>query len=254
MSAQFRLVSAILADVQYRADIQGEDDRHPTANLLRLFNESAQQLRTRKANLGFDGYLTGTSPANLSTTAPIATETYTEENWPLDASNIYGVHVLATDGTWFPLKPISLSGIRDYQLSTNYSIFSGYQGLPAAFALRLAPLGVSAVETVGKIVIVPKPTTARSFRIMYLSNHVDMVATDTFNGMAGDIEWIIWDMTAKISARDNDSANTYKIAQIERDRIEKVFAENVPRTQMGSSEEPRRADEEDFYNGYPRAL
>jgi hypothetical protein len=33
-------------------------------------------------------------------------------------------------------------------------------------------------------------------------------------------EWIIWDVAAKISARDNDSAGTYQIAQVEREKVE----------------------------------
>jgi hypothetical protein len=254
MSAQFRLVSAIMDDILYRADIQGMTDRHPTANILRMVNESVQQLRVRKANLGFDGFLTGTTPAALSLTAPVTGETYTEENWPLDAANIYGVHVQVETDLWLPLKPISLAGIRDYQRpQSNYGLV-GRQGLPRAFALREAPIGITSTETVGKIVIVPKPTIARNFRIFYLKNAVDLASSDTFNGMAGDIEWIIWDVVAKISCRDNDSANTYQISIRERDRIEKVMAENVPRTQMGSSEEPRRADEDDYDNWYPRAL
>lgn len=253
MSAQFRLVSACLEDIRIRADIQGLDDRHPTAELLRFFNESAQQLQLRKVNLGFEGYLTGTAPASLSVTAPVTGETYTEESWPLDASHIHSVHVLATTGLWVPLKPISIAGIRDYQV-TQSSSFYGTQGMPLAFALRQAPFGAASVETVGKIVIVPKPTVVRQFRIFYLQNWADIADTATFNGMSGDIEWIIWDCVAKISAKDNDSQSTYSIATIERDRIEKMFASSVPRTQMGSSIEPRRATDDDFYDLIPRAL
>lgn len=254
MANQFRLVSDIIADAEYRADVLGQADRHPTANKTRLFNESVQQLRTRLTNLGYEYFLYGTTPAALSTTAAATGETYSEENWPKDAQRIYGVHVLFQTGLWLPLKPISLSGIRDYQFTRNHWASFGVQGQePCAFALREAPLGVTTTETVGKIIIVPKPTVARSFRIWYLQNWEDVATTATFNGQAGHIEWIIWDMVIKFSARDNDSNETYRIATIERDRIEKLLASEAPHTQMSSSEEPRRADDE-YYNVGPRAL
>lgn len=244
MANQFRLVSSIIADAEYRADVQGQTDRHPAANKLRLFNESVQQLRTRLTNLGYEWWLYGTAPGALSTTAAATGETYSEENWPADAQRIYGVHVLFQTGLWIPLKPTSLSGIRDFQHARNPWATFGILGTePCAFALREAPLGVTTVETVGKIIIVPKPTVARQFRIFYLQNWTDVADTATFNGQAGHIEWIIWDMVIKLSARDNDSNETFKIATIERDRIERLLAAEAPRTQMAMSQEPRRADE-----------
>lgn len=246
MAAQFRLVSAILADAAYRADIEGQVDRHPAANQLRLFNESVQQLRLRMSNLGFEGFLKGTSPAALGITPVVTGETYSEENWPVDAANIYAVHVLFETGLWLPLKPISLAGIRDYQRQGLRGATLSQRAAPAAFALREAPLGVATVETPGKIVLVPTPTVARQFRIFYLQNWADVADTATFNAQDGFIEWIIWDMVVKYSARDNDSNQTYKIAVIERERVEQELAKMIPRTQMGSSEEPRRADDDGY--------
>lgn len=242
MANQFRLVSDIILDAQYRADIQGQDDRHPAANLLRLFNESAQQLRVRKANLGFEGYFKRAANATLSLTAAATGETYSEQDWPVDACNIYGVHVLFETNLWIALKPVSISGIRDYQRNGVWEQ-AFRRGNPAVFALREAPLGVTTVETAGKICIAPLPTVARTYTVIYLQNWSDAASTDKFNGFAGDIEWVIWDMVAKISARDNDSNKTHDIAMVERDRIEKVFASAVPRIQMGTSIEPRRADD-----------
>lgn len=250
MASQFRVVSSILDDAAYRADIQGMLDRHPLANQLRLFNESVQQLRLRMSNLGFEGFLAGTSPTALSLTAAATGETYSEEIWPADACNIYAVHVLFETNLWIPLKPISLAGIRDYQRQGPLGVSLNVRAAPAAFALRQAPLGVVAVETAGKIIMVPLPTVARQFRIFYLQNWTDALSTDTFNGFDGFIEWIIWDMVVKYSARDNDSNQTYQIATLERARIELELGKMVPRTQMGSSEEPRRADDDDGYNPF----
>ena len=256
MASQFRLVSAIVADVRYRADIQGQLDRHTDANLVRLFNESVQQLRTRLVNLGYEGLLKATTPAALSTTAAATGETFSEESWPIDAQRIYGVHVLFQTSLWLPLRPITISDIRDFQLSKQpWAVFGVGGTEPAAFALREAPLGAAAVETVGKLIIVPKPTVARSFRIWYLQNWTDLALTDTFNGMSGHIEWIIWDIVIKVSARDNDSNETHAIAQAERAHVEGLLAADAPRTQMAASVEPRRADEDELWDNYsPRAL
>jgi len=250
MAGQFRLVSEILADAAYRADIEGQDDRHPAANQLRLFNESAQQLRTRLSNMGFEWFLKRSTTATLSITAAVTGETYSEQDWPIDAQQIYGVHVRFQPDLWLPLRPISLGGIRDFQRSRpGGSLFSSIQSNdPRAFALREAPLGVTTVETAGKILILPLPVTARDFCIFYLQNWADVATTAEFSGHAGWIEWIIWDMVIKYSARDNDSAETHKIATIERQRVEDVMAQQAPRTQAGEAEEPRRAD--DVFDDY----
>lgn len=250
MAGQFRLVSAILDDTAYRADVQGMDDRHPLLNRLRLFNESVQQLRLRMSNLGFEGFLKGTAPAALGIVPSVTGETFSEENWPSDAANIYAVHVLFETGLWVPLKPISLAGIRDYQRLGVWGTSLSTRSSPAAFALREAPLGVLTVETAGKIILVPTPAIARTFRIFYLQNWADVADTATFNGQDGFIEWIIWDGVVKLSARDNDSSATYGIALQERGRIEQELAKMIPRTQMGSSEEPRRADDDEGFNSW----
>lgn len=252
MSQQFQLVSAILAELQYRADIQGQDDRHPPANLLRSFNDSAQKLRTKLTDMGFEYWLTYTAPQALGTTVQATGETFTEESWPIDAARIYGVHVLVQAGCWQPLKPITLQGIRDYQGNPGgFSFFgSGASGIPQCFALRLAPFGAAAVETVGKIVLVPAPTVARQYRLIYLPVFAPLVTTDTFNALESHVEWILWDMCVKVAARDNDARGTAAIAMKERELLEETFSRMAQRTQMAASMEPRRADLFEGFGGY----
>lgn len=251
MSQQFQLVSAIIAELQYRADIQGQDSRHPPANLLRSFNDSAQKLRTKLTDMGFEWWLTFTAPQALSLTVQATGETFTEESWPIDCARIYGVHVLIQAGMWAPLKPITLQGMRDYQGGGNYlGFFGGQSGTPQAFALRLAPFGAAAVETAGKIVLVPASTVARQFRLLYLPVFAPLVTTDTFNALESHVEWIIWDMAVKVAARDNDARGTAAIALKERELLEESFSRMAQRTQMAASMEPRRADlSENNYGG-----
>jgi hypothetical protein len=244
MSNQFKLVSAIIADVRYQADIEGLDDRHPTANLLRSFNDSAQKLRTKLTDWGYDHFLVPTSTATLPIVPAATGETYAEIDWPKDAARIYQIHVQFETNLWLPLKPISLSGIRDYQQT--YRGRLGVSQGPAAFALRQAPFGAAAVETVGKIMLVPVPQVARNYRMFYLPNWSDLGVNDTFNGHEGHIQWIVYDMVVKIAVRDNDSSATYGMAMQERANIEQMLAKSAPRTQSASSQEPRRDDGEGY--------
>ena len=128
MANQFRLVQSIIDDAVYRADVQGQDDRHPAANRLQFFNESAQQLRTRLTNLGYEWFLRRTATAQLPIVPALTGETYAEINWPSDTQRVYGIHVLFMPGLWLPLRPISISGIRDYQFARNPWARFGIQG------------------------------------------------------------------------------------------------------------------------------
>lgn len=242
MSGNFQLVSDLIAEVQYRGDIQGQDDRHPSADLLRSFNDSARKLISTLTDMGYEWFLTSTAAQALSTT-PFATgETYSEEDWPIAAARIYQIWVLYQTGFWRHLKPISLSGIRDYQLRPTVSLSSFGVFGPLAYALRLAPFAAGSTETVGKILIVPLPTVPLQFKIHYLPHYQPLGLTDKFAGGEAFQEYIVWDMIVKIASRDNDTAETYKIAVTERDRVISAMAKAAPRTQNTELEEPRNTD------------
>ncbi len=245
MTLQFKLVSAIIAEMQYRGDIEGQDDRHTPAALLRSFNDSAQKFRTKITDMGFEWFLELSTPAPLLTTAAATGETYTELPWPLNVARVFGIHVLLQPNVWVTLKPIGIQGIRDFQYNANsigFGGFGGAQGMPVAFALQQAPFGLVAVETAGKIIIAPRPTQARPYRLVYLPVMTPLIATDTFNCQESHAEWIIWDMIVKSAARDNDARETYKIAYEERRGIEDMFSKMAMRTNMAGPFEPRRAD------------
>lgn len=253
MTLQFNLVSEIIAEAAYRADILGQDDRHPPANQLRCFNDSAQKFRSMITDLGFEWFLKFTAAQNLSTNPQAANETFSEEDWPLEAARIYGVHVLMQSGFWKPLSPIGVQGIRDYQYSQNGLGYMGSGEAPEVFALRLAPSGVGAVETVGKIAIAPLPRVARPFRLVYMPVFTKLATTDTYNGIESHVEWIIWDMVIKYSARDNNARETYGIAREERANVQDMFTKSAQRAQMVAAMSPRRADS--FEGDYgPREL
>lgn len=251
MSQQFQLVSTIITRAERQAGIQGQLDRHTPAELLSQFNQSAGELRVRLTNWGFEWFLerlaTGTLPI-----VPAATgETFAEIDWPIAAQRIYRIDVLFQTGLWLPLRMVTTGGLRDFQQFHNFWDVSGITDGPCAFALRKAPFGAATVETVGKIMIAPVPKTARSYTIFYLANFSDLVASDTFNGHASFIEWIVQDMVCKISEVDNDSNETYRVAMLERDRLEKLFASEAPKAQQVHAHVPRRMDEDQWWGWGP---
>lgn len=251
MAGQFQLVSAIIARAARQADILGQDDRWTPAEQLSQFNASAGELRLRLSNLGFDWFLERTSAA-LPIVAAATGETYAEIDWPIRAQRIYGIHVLFAADRWLPLRPTTISGLRDYQ--NGRSLWPEYgigPNEPKAFALRKAPFGASAVETVGKIMITPVPRTARTYALWYLENFAPMLTTDTFNGHASFVEWIVQDMVVKYSEGDNNSNETHRIAFEERARLEAIFAAEAPKTQLSETIQPRNVDDDDWNSGGP---
>jgi hypothetical protein len=242
MSQQFQLVSAIIARAARQAGIQGQDDRHTAAEQLAQFNASAGELRVRLTNLGFEWFLERLATASLPTTAAASGETYAEIDWPLAAQRIYRIDVLFQTDLWLPLKMVSIGGLRDFQRFRNLWDVPGISDGPCAFALRKAPFNTTNSETVGKIMIAPVPRTARSYTMFYLANFSDMASTDTYNGHASFIEWIVQDMVCKYSEVDNDSNSTYQIAMLERQRLEALFASEAPKTQQAHADVPRRSD------------
>lgn len=253
MSSQFKLVSALITRAQSLADIEGQDDRHTPTELLAQFNASAGELRVRLSNLGFDWFLERVG-STLPTTAAVTGETYAEIDWPKDAQRIYRVDVLFQTGLWLPLRPVTIGGLRDFQLFNNFWDVPGITDGPCAWAMRKAPFGNAATETAGKIMIAPVPLTARPYAMFYLANWSDLIATDTFNGHASFQEWIVQDMVCKITERDNDSQQAFGIASNERARLENLFAQEAPKTQLAQADIPRRIDSVGFWDGGPRMV
>ncbi len=248
MAGQFQLVSAIIARAARQADILGQDDRWTAAEQLSQFNASAGELRLRLSNLGFDWFLERSTTAALPTTPAVAGETYAKIDWPIRAQRIYAVRVQFQSDLWLPLKPTNIAGLDDYQRARGRSAWDDYglpPGSPRAFALKRAPFGVTSVETAGEILITPIPRGALNYTLVYLENFAPMIATDTFNGHASFVEWIVQDMVCKYSEGDNNVNETFHIAQLERDRLEALFAAEAPKTQNTETRAPRRIDDDD---------
>ena len=236
MTYQFRLLSEIIDDIQYRGNLAGYDQRHPEATLKILWNASWQELR-EIVSFAEDGtFLQQTTPASLPTT-PATSEDYVVVDWPVNAVAIFGVRV-KTNERWRPLKSLPASALHDYQYD---GLFGTTARNPIGYILKTIPFGASATETAGKIMIVPVPTSG-TYSVWYLEAW-SPVTTDahTVSGHAAWVEHSIWSTIVKARAADGQQDDTYQIAFKERDRVEERIIERARRLSEGMSQEPRDA-------------
>jgi hypothetical protein len=224
-----RTLGNLVTDVQDRADVAGYIARHPPATLRRRVIESYHAMRemllswgsTRWSGLPFT--LDPTLAVPLDSTGVIYSLSYTNgpEN-PIERPRLLEAQIVP--GKWEELVPISLGDIAEYTVS-NISrprawVLTGSSGDPV--------LDETSLGGMMKVLIVPSFPTTIVIRAWATSviNITDADATNlTLDGPGFD--WIIWDAVIKIAARDNDSQNTYQIAQIERDKSEALLRAGV---------------------------
>lgn len=240
MTYQFKALSAVIDDIQYRGNLAGYDQRHPEATLKLLWNDSWQELR-EIVSFAEDGtFLQQTPPATFASvgaTTAVSGEDYAVVDWPVNAVAIFGVRV-KTNERWRPLKNLSAASLHDYQYD---GLFGSNARNPVGYILKTIPFGASATETAGKIMIVPVPT-AGSFSVWYLEAWAPL-STDAhvISGHAAWIEHSIWSTIVKARAADGQMDDTYQIAFKERDRVEERIVERARRLSEGMSQEPRDA-------------
>ncbi len=179
-------------------------------------------------------------------------EVYAEVDFPTDAIAIYGVRVNVNGSRWYPLKRIPFGAIHDYQFLPTFSGFAPNRG-PIAYTTRILPDGVGSTETVGKIMILPIPTSG-NYAVWYLQGWADRTAdTDTFPGMADFHEWAILNTCIKMAQPDGDSAQQVQLWMLERQRVEGLITARAMQFEDGLPIEPRdaRGDgyDPDFWRG-----
>jgi hypothetical protein len=216
--ARTRTVTELIADVRYRANIEGETARHSDANIQRLINESWQELRELISDAGYPYYLKAKSGA--LTPGPVVPDAASDPNLtagfgtlplPTDCLRVYGVD-LEIDGVLVELEPLAFERRNAYQVN------GSRVGRPIAFYPY--NMGQEATTTVaaGALAILPAPESNYKYTLWYLPVWTDIATTSVFNGFASAEQWVIWDVCVKVTARDNDRQAIFAIAQAERAR------------------------------------
>lgn len=203
--ARTRSLTNLLADVRFQSDVQGFSLRHDDTNLTRLINQSIQDFRDKVSSEGIQHYLTsatGTMTAGVTSGYPFKI---------LDCSafspnvvRVFGVDVQLTDTRWQPLRAV------DFVERANYQWPGGIAGgnVPEAFANM----------TTYTLAIMPAPGRTITYRVWYLPLLTDLATgSDTFDGITGFEQWLVWDVCAKVVTRDQNPQG-YSLITTERDR------------------------------------
>src|ERR1044071_1676087 len=185
-------------------DVGGTVPRHPTAWVNQVINDSFRSLRSFVVSKRYTLYKVATTAASLPTTPPVTGETYAEIPWPSTATDILGVDVLISgDNGRRPLEPVEWDERRNFDPSPLYM-----SGVFAPYAFSPVSQGSvsTTVFTAGTIALFPLPRGG-SYKVWYLPEHTDVTADANLFpfGKEDWAQWLIWEGTRRIAARDNAS-------------------------------------------------
>lgn len=186
-------------------------------------------------------FLQATAVLPLPTTAAIAGEVYAEVDFPTNAVSVYGVRVqFSATSRWIPLQRIPWAAYHDFQLHGLWNQYA-QQNLPCAYVTREMPKGVEAVETAGKVMILPVPKGG-NYRLWYMEAWTPQVEEDDiFAGTEDWFEFAIYHTLIKMSGPDADSRKSYAMWAMERAEARALIESRARRLDDGTTLEPRNA-------------
>jgi hypothetical protein len=199
-------------EFRYLADVQGlatSVGRHPSANLLPIFNSSYRRLRELVSGYGYTQFCTRGATTALPTSAVEAGETYAIINVGTAGSpgtvpttaQIKMLDVRDTSGRWRTLPEVTLLQLRDFASTS--------RGKPQAWCWLNAPAISSGTTLVaGQIAITPTPNGG-SYALWAMNEAPALVATtDVYIYHTEDWRmWHMYDAMAQVcGARDKDTA------------------------------------------------
>lgn len=183
-------LAQLRADVQNQADIAGASSRHVASLLTRMVNQSIQRFRGQLSDAGCQHYLTNTSGMlSAGATSP----------YPFYALNLSGaspaiVRTYAVD--------IDVSGRTKTLIHVPFNTRDKFCG-PLVTG---EPIAWAHYQT-EKVAIMPAPGQEYNYVVWHLPVLPDLAAdSDTFDGVAGWEDYIVWDVVARITVRDKSSA------------------------------------------------
>lgn len=188
---------------RFLADQQGlgtAAGRHPSPDLLPIFNASYRSLRQFVTGKGYRQFCTRGTTTALPTSAIETNETYASITLAQGVTQIAQFDVLLPGCEWDTLPEIQLSQLRDYATRT--------RGFPQAWLWLDAGSVSGSTFTAGKIGVTPVPLSG-SYALWTMSEFTELSATtDVFLYHTEDWrQWHMYDAMAKIcGARDKDSA------------------------------------------------
>ena len=180
--------------------------RNDEPSLTRVLNQSIQAFREWISDNGFAYYLvpaTGVCP--IGATAPYAFGLLTISSISPGVVRVYGVD-LTVNNVVYSLDAVA------------FAERNGFQGFLSDTSKTGIPTNFTMYDN-NKISLLPPAQAAYPYTLWYLPVAQDLSAdSDTFDGIAGWEEWLVWDVCVKLAFRESDQI---KLAMAgERDRIQ----------------------------------
>jgi len=205
--ARTRTLAELRADVRFQADVEREALRHPNTKLTRLINQSIQAFRLMISKSGQPYYLATSASANTV----LGTDAYA---LPTDLVRLFGVD-LTHDERTISLSPYMFAERNDYTQEASNSD----RGWPVYYR----------IHTGNNIRLTPIPDGVYAYVFQYLQYGTDLVDdTDTFDGLGGWEDWVVYDSALRVLARDVDSEQ-YQLVRDLRDKRELEIKGDAPR-------------------------
>lgn len=192
-------LAQLKTDIAYQADVViGSTGRYQASNITRLVNQSIQRFRQRISQEGITHYLVAFNDTlTVGATAPYAFLLLDLSAISPTIQTVYGLDV-TMDGFTRALQHRPFTQ-RDQD-----------DNIPSR------PRYWSQIRD-GQIAIFPPPDGAYQYSLWYLPTLADLVNdSDTFDGVAGWEDFIVWDVVCRLIHRDAYPA-AYQMAEAERD-------------------------------------
>src|SRR5688572_26314557 len=210
-----RTLTELIADVRFQGSIEGFTVRHTDAQITRLLNQSISWHRRAISLEGIAQCLVQYSTTfTAGNTSPYKYAVLNLASGPNPAlTRLYGIDVIVGSEAK-TLKSVSFSERNDY---------GGQPGEPEAWAQI----------TNYTYAILPAPASALTYIAHYLPKLTDLsTGSDTFDGLEGYEDAVVWDTVVKLIARDQFPA-AYALATQERDRAHASVLATAKQTGKG---------------------
>lgn len=171
-------LTSLLAQVRQRADIESATVRHPDSQLTEYINQSWAELHDELTQSVQD-YLMTSSTISVTN----GTDTY---SLPATFYKLRGIFI-TIGSSFIELNQFQIQELGKYQYAGGW-----YSDAPMAYHLQGS-----------NIVFKPTPSGAYTVTLYFTPAPARVSAgSDTFDGIAGWEEFVVWDAAAKVLARD----------------------------------------------------
>lgn len=182
MAARTRTLAQLRADVRREADVEGAEDRHPNAEIDRLINQGATELRDLLIKARGRSFFRAGTPHTITTV-----QGTTRYALPAKFLRLLSLRVAGESG--YMLAPFTDQDEPDLRASTAATD-------PTHYELQA-----------GYVEVLPSPRAGVEIVLDYIEAHTDLVADgDTLEGYDGWEDYPVFFAARRIARKDGETA------------------------------------------------